>query len=144
MVILINSEKKKHYYKIQHPFPDTLSKGGIKGNLSNVKFIYTGSMLRCQFSPNRPLCMQMLSHFSRVQLCDPVDYSPPGFSVHGISQAKRLEQVSISSSRGKFQPGIKPTSPALAGRVFRTEFPGNSKLTYRCNAIMTEIPTEYL
>ena len=30
----------------------------------------------------------------------PVDYSLPGFSVHGISQAKILEWVAISFSRG--------------------------------------------
>ena len=29
-------------------------------------------------------------------LCDPMDYSPPGFSVHGISQARILEWVAIS------------------------------------------------
>ena len=33
-------------------------------------------------------------------LCDPVDCSPPGSSVHGISQARVLEQVAISFSRG--------------------------------------------
>ena len=33
-------------------------------------------------------------------LCDPVSYSPSCSSVHGISQAKILEWVSISSSRG--------------------------------------------
>ena len=33
-------------------------------------------------------------------LCDPVDYSPPGFSVHGISQASILEWVAIPFSRG--------------------------------------------
>ena len=32
--------------------------------------------------------------------CDPVDCSPPGFSVHGISQARVLEWVAISYSRG--------------------------------------------
>ena len=31
-------------------------------------------------------------------LCDPIDYSPPGFSVHGILQAEILEWVAISSS----------------------------------------------
>ena len=41
----------------------------------------------------------MLSRFSRVQLCDPMDCSPPGFSVHQILQARILEWVSISSSR---------------------------------------------
>ena len=32
-------------------------------------------------------------------LCDPMDYSPPGFSVHGIFQARILEWVAISYSR---------------------------------------------
>ena len=33
-------------------------------------------------------------------LCDPMESSPPGFSVHGISQARILEQVAISYSKG--------------------------------------------
>ena len=33
-------------------------------------------------------------------LCDPKDYSPPGSSVHRILQARILEWVAISSSRG--------------------------------------------
>ena len=33
-------------------------------------------------------------------LCDPMDRSPPGSSVHRISQARILEWVAISSSRG--------------------------------------------
>ena len=37
-------------------------------------------------------------------LCDPVDYSPPGSSVHGILQARNLEWVAITSSRGSSQP----------------------------------------
>ena len=31
-------------------------------------------------------------------LCDPIDGSPPGSSVHGILQARILEWVAISSS----------------------------------------------
>ena len=37
-------------------------------------------------------------------LCDPIDYSPPGFSVHGILQARILEWVAISFSRGSSGP----------------------------------------
>ena len=37
-------------------------------------------------------------------LWDPMDHSPPGSSVHGISQARTLEWVAISSSRGSSQP----------------------------------------
>ena len=33
-------------------------------------------------------------------LCDSMDCSPPGFSVHGIFQARILEWTAISSSRG--------------------------------------------
>ena len=40
---------------------------------------------------------------SCLGLWDPVDCSPPGSSVHGISQARILEQVAISSSRGSSQ-----------------------------------------
>ena len=39
-----------------------------------------------------------------LTLCDPVDYNPPGSSVHGILQARVLECVAISSSRGSSQP----------------------------------------
>ena len=52
------------------------------------------------------VCMCVLSH---VRLCGPVDCSPPGSSVRGIFQAKILEWVAISSSRGSSQPRTKPT-----------------------------------
>ena len=38
-----------------------------------------------------------------LTLCDPMDCSPPGSSVHGISQARILEWVAISFSRESFQ-----------------------------------------
>ena len=45
--------------------------------------------------------------------CDPMDYSlPGGFSVHGIAQARILEWVDISFSRGSYRPEIKPVFPA--------------------------------
>ena len=37
---------------------------------------------------------------SRVWLCNPMDYSLPGSSIHGIFQARILERVAISSSMG--------------------------------------------
>ena len=47
------------------------------------------------------LCVRtrMLSH-SVVSLCNPMNCSPQGSSVHGIFQARILEQVAISYSRG--------------------------------------------
>ena len=52
-----------------------------------------------------------------AQLCltlyDPIDCSPPGSSVHAVSQARILEWVAISSSRVSSQLGSEPRSPAL-------------------------------
>ena len=44
--------------------------------------------------------------------CDSMDYSLPVFAAHGIFQARRLEWIAISYSRGSSQPGIESTSPA--------------------------------
>ena len=49
-------------------------------------------------------------------LCDPMDWSLPGSSVHGILQARVLEWAAISSPGVLPDPGIEPASPALAGR----------------------------
>ena len=56
-----------------------------------------------------------------------MDYSLPGSSVHGISQARILNWVVISFSRGSSQPGVEPASSALAGTFFTTEPPGKPK-----------------
>ena len=40
----------------------------------------------------------MLSRFSYIQLCDSMDCSPPGTSVHGILQARVLEWGAIAFS----------------------------------------------
>ena len=37
-------------------------------------------------------------------LCEPMDYSPPGSSIHWISQARVLEWVTISFSRASSRP----------------------------------------
>ena len=41
---------------------------------------------------------------SCLTLCNPMDYSPPGSSVHGILQARILEWVATSYSRGSSRP----------------------------------------
>ena len=42
---------------------------------------------------------------SCLTLCDPMDCSPPGFSVREILQARMLDWVAIPSTRGSSQPG---------------------------------------
>ena len=58
-----------------------------------------------------PPCGVCLVAQSCPTLCDPMDCSPPGSSVHGISQARILEYV--PSSGDLSNPWIKPLSPAL-------------------------------
>ena len=51
-------------------------------------------------------------------LCDPMDCSPPGSSVHGILQARILEWVSISFPRGSSRPRDQTQVSRIAGRRF--------------------------
>ena len=55
---------------------------------------------------------------SCLTLCDPVDCSPPGSPVHGILQARTLEWVAISSSRGSSPPRDWTGVSWIAGRSF--------------------------
>ena len=50
-------------------------------------------------------------------LGDPIDYSPPGSSVHGISQARILEWVAISSSTGSSQFRGRTCVSCIARRI---------------------------
>ena len=65
-------------------------------------------------------CVLRVQPPSRARLRDPVDCSPPGSSVHGISQARTLEWVAIPSPGDLPDLGIKPASRALAGGFFTT------------------------
>ena len=57
-----------------------------------------------------------------TQLCltlrNPMDCSPPGASVHGILQARTLERVAISFSRGSFWPRDRTQVSCIAGGFF--------------------------
>ena len=50
-------------------------------------------------------------------LCDPMNCSLPGFSVHGIFQTRILEWVAISFSRGSSQPRDQIQISCIAGRL---------------------------
>jgi len=53
------------------------------------------------------------SHFRHVQLCNPMDCSPPGSSVHGLLQEEYWSGLPFLSPGDLPVPGIKPSSPAL-------------------------------
>ena len=56
-------------------------------------------------------CAQSLQVCPAV--CDPMDYSPPGSSVHEILKARIVEWVAMPSSRDLPDPGIEFESPDL-------------------------------
>ena len=58
-------------------------------------------------------------------LCNPMDYSLPGSSVHGILQARILEWVAIPFSRGSCQPRDQTQVSHIAGGLLPSEPPGN-------------------
>ena len=62
-----------------------------------------------------------IGHTVMSTLCNPMDYSLPGSSVHGILQARILEWVAISFSGDLTDPGIEPESPALQEDFLPTE-----------------------
>ena len=64
----------------------------------------------------------MLSHV--WLFCDPMDCIPPGSSVHGISQARMLEWVAISFSRGCSWPRDQTPISCIACGFSTTEPPG--------------------
>ena len=79
----------------------------------------------------KKVIQNFLHGWSYWTLCDPVDSSPPGSSLHGIFQAKILEWVAISSSRGSPDPGIEPASlmsPELAGGSLPLSHLGRPKI----------------
>ena len=64
-------------------------------------------------------------------LCDPVNHSLPGSSVHGTLQARILEWVAFPFSRGLSSPGIEPMSPTLQANSLLAESqwkPNNKQL----------------
>ena len=68
---------------------------------------------------------------SGATLCDPMDCSPPGSSIHGIFQARVLEWVAISFSRGSSPPRDWTQVSHIASRCFyhlnhEGSFPGGS------------------
>ena len=61
------------------------------------------------------VCAKLLQLCST--LCDPMDCSPPGSSVHGILQARMLEWVAMPSSKGSSQPRDRTNISFIGRRI---------------------------
>ena len=74
----------------------------------------------------------MLSHSVCPALCDPMDCSTPGSSVRGIFQARILEWVAISFSRGSSWPRDWTQVSCISRQTLYTESPGKPTIFYNC------------
>ena len=76
-------------------------------------------------------------------LCNPVNCSLPGFSIHGIFQAKVLKWVAISFSSGSSQPRDRTQVSHIVGRHFtiwatREVLPNHVLKVYRQNSVLLQ------
>ena len=94
---------------------------GISGNFWSPKYSLTTSQSLCCYC----LPSLSLSALSCLTLCDPLDCSPPGPSVHGILQARVLEWVAVPPFRESSRPRDWTGFSSIAGRFFTTEPPGS-------------------
>ena len=104
--------------------------------------------------PNLVITLSDFYHFFRVTmkvkvlvaqlcliLCNPMDCSPPGSSVHGILQARILEWIAIPSSRGSSQPSdqthISHISSTGRWVLYHQHHLGSPVLLYRTLSLST-------
>ena len=119
----IGFSRQEFWSGLPFPFPGDLPDPGIEPRCPALQ----ADALTSE-PPGKPhiyiqKCCLVTKMFST--LCDTMDFSPPGSLVHGISQAKILEWVAISFSRGPFfLPGTQSAYPALIGGFFTNEPPG--------------------
>ena len=83
----------------------------------------TQSMLLQKVTLSRPGLLLVLVTRSCLTFCNPIYYSPPGLSAHGILQARIPEWVAFPSPGGLPNPGIKPMSPALQANSLLSQPP---------------------
>ena len=72
-------------------------------------------------------------------LCNPMDFSLPGSSVHGILQARILEWVAIAFSRGSSQPRDWTPVSHTAGRFFTIWTTREALLVLRCPLVVLRV-----
>ena len=109
----------------------------LQWSLSQVLRGKRWSMQFSMGSPNTLYCTYM--HANSLQscpaLCDAMDYSSPGSSVHGIFQARILEWAAVPPPGDPSTPRNESTSlmsPASAGGFFTTSAP--------CKAFLLHTP----
>ena len=82
-----------------------------------MSFVGISLFISCSEGNTLPTWMCVLAAQSCPTLCNPIDRSPPGPSIHGILQARTLEWVAISFSKRNYR---KKESEVSCVRLFVT------------------------
>ena len=93
-------------------------------NLALRKQEFTSLCARLYYSP-----LHQKVAPSCLTLCNPMDCSPPGFSVHGILWEVYWSGLPLPSPEDPPDPGIKPGSPAWQADALPSEPPGKPSFT---------------
>ena len=95
-------------------------RAGLRGRKwENLRWIPRGGDIQleeCQKDIVEGQKAKVLATQSFLTLCDPLDCSLPGSSVHRILQTRRLEWFAIPFSRGSSQPRGRTQVSCTAGR----------------------------
>ena len=111
--------------RVRHDWATELTEGSYgHWQLTGAYSMWWCMVLSSSYFTVHILC-DMYVHAKLLQLCptlwDPTDCSPSGSSVHGISQARILEWVTISFSRGYSGPRNRTHVFCIAGGFFTAE-----------------------
>ena len=101
------AESKEELKSFLMRVKEETEKAGLKLNIQKTKIMESG-----------PIAAAAKSLQSCPTLCDPVDCSLPGFFVLGILQARILEWVTISFSRGSSRSRDRTQVYCIGGRRF--------------------------
>ena len=83
-----------------------------------VLFYRWFTLLMSELATGRPYAFLVVKSLSWVWLfCNPMDYSPPGASVDGVSQARILKWVAVAFSRGSSQPRDRTCMSCIGRRI---------------------------
>ena len=95
-------------------------------------------LVACKYSGEFCVILALLHYLTQScpTLCDPTDCSPPGFSVHGIFQARILEWVAVFFSRGSSQPRDRTQVSCIAGKHFNALSHQGSPLLVHSNSLL--------
>ena len=112
--------RQEYWSGLPHTSPGDLLDPGIKPAFLNSPILVGWFFL--PIAPPRKSNYLLWSEVKVAQtcpiLCDPMDWSPPVSSVHGILQARVMEWVTISFSRGSSPPRDWTLVSCTAGRFF--------------------------